>query len=161
MKISSIAQMMAAAISIAAGISAAEEPAPGRPASFRGDVAPILVRRCLGCHNARKAEGGLNMATFDTLRRGGRAAGDAIVEPGDPDSSFLIDSVKGDTARRMPFKQPALAAREIATLTRWVSEGAKFDGPSATETAIASLVDPLAGLPRIPPRVGKAEGVSA
>ena len=125
---------MVAAISVVAGIVAvaAEEPAPGRPASFRADVAPILVRKCLGCHNAQKAEGGLSMATLDALRRGGKTAGDAIVEPGDPDSSFLIDSVKGETARRMPFRQPPLNAREIATLTRWIREGAKFDGPSAS-----------------------------
>ena len=117
--------------------------------SFRADVAPILVRKCLGCHNDKKAEGGLNMATFDAVSRGGTAAGDLIIEPGDPDSSFLIDSVRGGAARPMPLQAARLKAQEIATLARWVEQGAKFDGPSP-ETTIASLVDPLAGLPEVP-----------
>ena len=45
----------------------------------------------------------------------------------------------------MPYKQPPLSDAEIGTLERWVKQGAKFDGPSETETPIASLVDPLAG----------------
>ena len=45
----------------------------------------------------------------------------------------------------MPYKLPPLADDEIAILTRWVKEGAEFDGPSAAETPLASLVDVLAG----------------
>ena len=91
--------------------------------SFRADVAPILVRKCLGCHNDKKAEGGLDISTYARLRRGGTAAGDLIIEPGDPDSSYLIESVRGGAARAMPLKQPRLKAQEIAILARWVEQG--------------------------------------
>ena len=37
----------------------ASRPAADAPVSFREQVAPILVRSCLGCHDARKAANGL------------------------------------------------------------------------------------------------------
>lgn len=129
--------------------------------SFRDDVAPILVRRCLGCHNARKAEGGLNMTTPALLRKGGETGGDLILEPGEPESSLLVELVRPGGAPRMPYKQPRLTDREIATLELWIKGGARFDVPSETETSIASLVDPLRGLPAIAPRVPAVEPVTS
>ena len=69
--------------------------APARPdrVSFRDTVALILAKKCLGCHGDRKASGGLNMASFASLKRGGKVAGDTIVEAGDPDASYLIESI--------------------------------------------------------------------
>ena len=61
----------------------------------------------------------------------------------------------------MPYKLPPLADAEIAILTRWVKEGAKFDGPSATETPLASLVDVLAGLPKVALKVPAADPVAS
>ena len=57
----------------------------------------------------------------------------------------------------MPYKQPPLKDDEIAILTRWVKEGATFDGPSAAETPLASLVDVLAGLPKVALKVPAAD----
>src|SRR5215468_2531437 len=91
---------------------------PSRPdrVSFRRQVAPILVKNCLACHDDRTASGGLSMATFAALRRGGKLAADAILEPGDPESSYLIESVGPGAPIRMPYKQPPLKRDEIATL---------------------------------------------
>ena len=50
---------------------------------------------------------------------------------------------------------------EIATLTRWVREGAEFDGPSADEAPLAALVDVLADLPKVALKVPAAEAVSS
>src|SRR6202034_4549849 len=84
--------------------------APSRPdhVSFRRQVAPILVKRCLACHDDRKASGGLSMATFAALQRGGKSVGEAILDPGDPDSSYLITSIRRGAPVPMPFKQPPL-----------------------------------------------------
>ena len=76
-------------------------------------------------------------------------AGEAILRPGDPDGSSLIESVREGAALRMPYKLPPLTQLEIATLSRWVKEGAEFDGPSANQTPLGSLVDRLAGLPKV------------
>ncbi|MHB1557837.1 MAG: c-type cytochrome domain-containing protein, partial [Isosphaeraceae bacterium] len=129
--------------------------------SFKGQVAPILVRRCLACHDDRKASGGLSMATFAALRRGGKTMAESIVEPGDPDSSELIASIQPGAPVRMPDKQPPLPRVEIDTLTQWVAEGAEFDGPSAAETPLASLADVLAGLPKVPLKAPAADAVES
>ena len=129
--------------------------------SFKRQVAPILVKRCLACHDDRKASGGLSMATFAALRRGGKELGDAILEPGDPDSSELIATIQPGAPVRMPYKQPALGRDEIAVLTRWVKEGAAFDGPSAAETPLASLADVTAGLPKVALKVPAADPVAS
>ena len=115
--------------------------------SFRAQVAPVLVRACLGCHNDAKAEGGLNLATVAGLRKGGKASGTDVVIPGDASASELVESVKPDASPRMPYKLPPLSEADVRTLAAWVDQGAKFDGPSETETKVASLVDPLKNLP--------------
>ncbi len=131
------------------------------PVRFREDVAPILARKCLGCHNDKKAAGGLNMATFALLKRGGKMAKAEILIAGDPENSELVLSVQEDAAPRMPYKLPPLTDAEIKTLARWVAEGAKFDGASEVETQIASLVDPLKGLPQVKPRAEASDPVAA
>lgn len=131
------------------------------PVSFREQVAPILVRSCLGCHNAKKAEGGLNMATFALLQKGGESGGELILEPGDPEASQLVELIRPGAVTRMPYKQPPLSDAQIKTLERWVKEGAKFDGPSETETPIASLVDPLRGLRQVALEAPVAEALTA
>ena len=35
--------------------------------SFKEQIAPILVRRCLGCHDNRKTEGRYALHTFEQL----------------------------------------------------------------------------------------------
>ncbi len=137
---------------------AADDPAP---ISFREQVAPILVRRCVACHNPRKSEGGLDLGTFATLRRGGDIEGEAILEPGDPEASHLIAVLGPAVPIRMPYKLPPLPDAEVATLTQWVAQGAKFDGPSESETPIASLVDPLQGLPEVASRAGTVAPIAA
>jgi dipeptidyl aminopeptidase/acylaminoacyl peptidase len=101
------------------------------------------------------------MATFAALRRGGQGAGDAILEPGDSESSYLIESIRPGAAIRMPYKQPPMKSDEIATLTRWVQEGAEFDGPSPDETPLAALVDVTADLPKVALKVPAADPLSA
>src|SRR4051812_34308621 len=147
------------ALALPAGTSSGDE-SPG-PVSFRERVAPILVRKCLGCHNAKKPEGGLDMSTFASLKKGGDTGGELILDPGDPDASQLVELVRPGGAPRMPYKQKPLGAEEIRTLERWVKEGARFDGPSEADTPIASLVDPLRDLPRVVVKVPKAEAITA
>ena len=135
---------------IASSIALALMPSPAE-ISFKRQVAPILVNKCLACHNDKKAEHGLNLKTYALLRAGGKSLGAEIIEPGDPDTSQLIEVLLPDATPRMPYKQPPLSDTEIGILKRWVAEGAKFDGESEASTPIASLVNPLDGLPDIKP----------
>lgn len=88
---------------------------------FDKRVAPILSKRCLGCHNEELKNGGVSFLDRDSLLKGGRR-GPAIV-PGKPEASVLIDSLRGDGGIQMP-PGPKLPAKEVAILTKWISDGA-------------------------------------
>ncbi len=156
-----LALLLLAAATLGPERALAQPPKPPAQVSFKDQVAPILVKRCLGCHSDLKASGGLSMSTFGALKRGGKTAGDTILEPGDPDSSFLIESVRPGAIPRMPYKLPRLSDAEIATLVLWVKQGAKFDGPSATATRLALLVDVMKDLPRVALKSASSEPISS
>lgn len=123
------------------GTSSADEPAAEAQAeiSFRRDVAPVLVERCLGCHGQQDAKGEYQLHTFESLMKGGYS-GASIVTPGKSDESELYLLVSTDDAEtRMPKEADPLTAEQVAAVKRWIDEGAKFDGPDPT-AALASIV---------------------
>jgi hypothetical protein len=100
------------------------------PVSFSRDVLPILSENCLSCHGPdeshRKAD--LRLDTFE----GATAENDGVraVVPGDPSRSDLVARiVSEDPDEVMPppkSHKPRLKPEEVATLRRWVAEGAKW-----------------------------------
>jgi WD40 repeat protein len=143
------------------GLASAGQSENGNPPSFRDKVAPILVKKCVGCHNDRKASGGLSLARFASLKRGGKMAGEAILEPGDPESSYLIEVVSPGATPRMPYKRPPLSDDEIRTLSRWVKAGAKYDGPHGEAAPLSSYVDVVGDLPRVALAAPAADPIAA
>jgi cytochrome c len=89
-------------------------------------VAPILRKRCLGCHNQELNNGGISFLDRDSLIRGGRL-GPAIV-PGRPEKSALVDVLRHEGEIQMP-PGPKLPAREIRILTDWIRRGAVWGAP--------------------------------
>ncbi len=110
-----------------------QAPAAGKPVSFIRDVAPILVENCIACHNPRKSESKYVMTTFTQLAKGGQQGEGITLEPGKPDESNLVELIRPDGKPRMPYKLDPLASEKIATIERWVTEGAKYDGSSPGE----------------------------
>ena len=88
---------------------------------FDKRVAPILTRRCLGCHNQQLKNGGISFLDRDSLLRGGRR-GPAIV-PGKPGESVLTGTLRHDGDIQMP-PGPKLPSKEVEILTEWISRGA-------------------------------------
>jgi hypothetical protein len=88
---------------------------------FDTRVAPILIKRCLGCHNEQLKNGSVSFLDRDSLLKGG-SRGPAIV-PGKPDQSALIDALRHDGEIQMP-PGPRLPSKEIAILTEWIRRGA-------------------------------------
>jgi hypothetical protein len=88
---------------------------------FDARVAPILTKRCIGCHNQQLNNGNISFQDRESLLKGGRR-GPAIV-PGKPDSSLLVQSLQHDGDLQMP-PGPKLPAREIKILTDWIRHGA-------------------------------------
>ena len=106
----------------------AAAPAAGKPVSFIRDVAPILVENCIACHNPRKSESKYVMTTFTQLAKGGQQGEGITLEPGKPDESNLVEVIRPEGKPRMPYKHDPLPKEKIATIERWVAEGAKYDG---------------------------------
>lgn len=90
---------------------------------FARQVHPVLVSRCLPCHNGAGGQGGLSLAARADILRGG-ASGAAIV-PGESAQSLLVKRIDGTQAPRMPMGGEPLTEREIATIRRWIDEGAR------------------------------------
>ena len=88
---------------------------------FDKRVAPILSKRCLGCHNNDLNDGGISFLDRDSLLKGG-GRGPAVV-PGKPEDSVLIHAVRQDGDLKMP-PGGKLSARDTAVLTEWVRRGA-------------------------------------
>jgi hypothetical protein len=88
---------------------------------FDRQVAPLLTRRCLGCHNNDLKNGDISFEDRASLLKGG-SRGPAVI-PGDPAKSVLIDALRHEGQLQMP-PGPQLPAKEIKVLTEWVRRGA-------------------------------------
>ena len=121
--------------------------------SFAKDVAPILVAKCVSCHDDN-AKGGLRLDTFAGLEKGG--ASGLLLVPGNAQNSRLVQKlVTPNAQQRMPKGGAALTANEIQAIGTWVAEGAKFDGDKTTD--LASLDKKAAGpAPKV--EIAKATG---
>jgi WD40 repeat protein/mono/diheme cytochrome c family protein len=104
--------------------------APADRVSYYKQVRPIFQAHCQGCHQPAKAGGGYVMTDFDRLVAGGETKTAAVV-PKQPDESTLIEMITPDGGQaEMPKGKPPLAPEEIATVRRWVEQGAVDDTPA-------------------------------
>ena len=88
--------------------------------SFDRDIAPVLVRRCLDCHNAAEKKGMLDLSRVESMTKGGES-GAAIIS-GKSAESLLWQRVRDG---EMPPKKP-LPKEEVELLRRWIDGGAKW-----------------------------------
>ncbi len=96
-----------------------------RPVEFERDVAPLLVTRCLECHNERAASGGLVLATRAQLLAGGESGAAVVV--GEADASYLLDRViAGEMPPLRQGQSQQLPPEEIATLRNWIQGGLEW-----------------------------------
>lgn len=110
---------------------------------FAREVHPILTARCTACHSGHNAQGGLALnSRADVLK---------AVVPGDSKASKLLQRVTGEKPPRMPLSGAPLTDREIATLRKWIDEGAKG---SAGVADVATWKAPLAPRTPTPPAAG-------
>ncbi|QDT37638.1 PSD1 and planctomycete cytochrome C domain-containing protein [Stratiformator vulcanicus] len=95
--------------------------------SFTSDVKPILARRCFACHGPDDAESGLALHERDSAF-GEADSGLAAIVPGKPGESELIRRITSeDEFEKMPPEGDPVPAEEIATLRKWIAEGAKWE----------------------------------
>ena len=105
---------------------AVAKPTGGETVSFGLHVAPVLIEKCGSCHIDRdRPQGGFSMATFRQLLRGGRSG--TPIAAGESMKSALIARLSGDGVEVMPPRNK-LDQNTISLITKWIDEGAKFDG---------------------------------
>ncbi|AWM40993.1 PSD1 and planctomycete cytochrome C domain-containing protein [Gemmata obscuriglobus] len=102
--------------------------APEPPVDFARDVRPILSNQCFQCHGPDEKTRKANLRL--DVREAALKAGAFV--PGKPDASEIITRIcTTEDELRMPpakLKKPPLTGRQIATLKRWIAEGAKYSG---------------------------------
>ncbi|HUG93854.1 MAG TPA: DUF1549 domain-containing protein, partial [Planctomycetaceae bacterium] len=90
---------------------------------YERQVKPILREKCFACHGAIREEGSLRLDTAALARKGGDSG--SAIEPGRAAASLLIERVTADDESvRMPQEGTPLDAAQIATLSRWIDDGA-------------------------------------
>ncbi len=94
---------------------------------FNRDIRPILSDKCFHCHgpDSKKREAELR------LDERASAVKDGHITPGMPEKSLMIERILShDEDEMMPppkSKLGALTPAEVATLTRWIKEGAEYE----------------------------------
>lgn len=106
----------------------AQEPAPAAPQTvdFSRDIAPLLARNCVACHNAKKPEGGLNLESHAGLMAGGDSG--AALDTAAPQDSYLLARVTDESDPMPPIDNAVgakpLTAEQVELLQRWIAAGA-------------------------------------
>jgi uncharacterized membrane protein len=92
---------------------------------FLDVVQPIFKSRCHGCHSEDRTKGGLSLATWDGVMKGGRSG--TVIVPGDAQASDLFRRVTlpGDHEDFMPAEgKPPLSDAEKRVIAWWIAAGA-------------------------------------
>ena len=95
--------------------------------NFHEEVAPVLVRSCIECHNGSNAKGGLSLETLASALKGGEE-GPAIVA-GKAKESLLYQKIvpaKEGLKPQMPRKKAALTPEEVKKIQEWIDKGASW-----------------------------------
>ncbi len=90
---------------------------------FHERIAPLFERACLQCHNDSERKGQLSLETAAGLIRGGESG--AVVEPGKPQSSRLIEMIAGPKPE-MPKNGSPLEKSEVEAIRDWIASGAEW-----------------------------------
>ncbi len=96
------------------------------PVDFARDVRPVFQQKCESCHGAAKQKSGLRLDRKEDALRGGDNFS-PLIKPGDATGSALLKIVSGAQPNLvMPPSGEKLTPDQIATLRRWIEEGAKW-----------------------------------
>jgi hypothetical protein len=113
----------------------ADEFSPQQLELFEKQIRPLLIEHCLECHGPEKQEGGLNLATRESLIRGGDSG--AAVVTGNPAESLLIEAVEYLGEPKMP-PGGKLPPEKIEQLRNWIASGAAWPQGSPLSDAAAT-----------------------
>ena len=92
---------------------------------FEADIAPLLIKRCVECHQGKEPAGGLVLTSHEGLIAGGDS-GD-VIDPQNPLSGYLIERVmSGEMPPNKQGRSQQLPENETHMLRRWIQKGAQW-----------------------------------
>ncbi|MCI0746361.1 MAG: DUF1553 domain-containing protein [Verrucomicrobia subdivision 3 bacterium] len=94
------------------------------------DAMRLLHHNCLGCHNAEKSKGGLQLISRESALQGGDNG--PVVVPGKPGESLLVKVLAADADPHMPPKKQ-LSTNQIQLVRRWIGAGAWWDATALAQ----------------------------
>jgi uncharacterized membrane protein len=120
-----IVWLAVAALALAIGPGCARK----QEVSYQKDVSPLLAKHCASCHTPGQAGyvvSGFELKDYQSLMKG--TSFGPVVLPGDALTSVLVMLIEGraDPSINMPHGGVnPMTKEEIATIHRWVEQGAK------------------------------------
>ncbi len=105
-------------VPIVGGVGLADGP------DFEREVAPLIVQRCLECHNATDPSGGLDLTSYETLMRGGESG--PVIDNATPSSLLIRRLVSGEMPPEKNGNPQALPESELAVFRSWNATGASW-----------------------------------
>ncbi|MCW5981915.1 MAG: PSD1 domain-containing protein [Bryobacteraceae bacterium] len=100
-----------------------QQPSPEALAFYQSSVQPVLRANCLPCHNEKNRTSGLAFDNREAILAGGNRG--PLVKPDAPGESLLLAAVEQQGDLKMPPGR-RLKEDEIASLRRWIEQGAVF-----------------------------------
>lgn len=98
----------------------------GHTVDYNSEIKPIFNKKCITCHGGVKRQSGFSVL-FRSDALAINKSGKAAIIPGNPSHSELIRRLTlKDPEERMPYKHPPLTDDEIATLKKWIRQGAQW-----------------------------------
>ncbi len=122
----------------------------GSPAAlavdFESEVQPIMREKCFKCHSGPRAKKGIRYDDAETLAEFIGEHEDAVIKPGKPDESLLVElaSLPRDDSHAMPPPQrgEGLSIPELALIKKWIEEGASLEKGEPSAPAPAAMEEP-------------------
>jgi hypothetical protein len=134
--------LLSTVLFFSASLAFGDDPPAPDTISFRKDIAPILLERCLACHGPKKAEGGYRVDSYERVTREGDSGSEGFFAGDVEASEAFRRMVSEDVEERMPLESDRLPAEQIELFRRWVSDGAKFDGEDPKAELITIVPPP-------------------
>ena len=109
-------------------VAADTPPKPVQPPSYDKEIDPMMRKYCGTCHGKRMPRAFVSVVTYEGMMKSKK--GKALVIPGQPDKSILLQTMEGHKPV-MPPKGATLQPTkdEVSKVRAWILAGAKDDTP--------------------------------
>ena len=92
---------------------------------FETVIAPLLIQRCIECHQGEHPAGGLRLTSKDGLDAGGDSG--EVIDHDEPAASYLLERLlSGEMPPDQQGQSQRLTDRELDLIQKWVSDSARW-----------------------------------